>query len=178
MKKAQKKHQKHVEDHVYEDIINAEEHDPHLLLQPERFRERLGGYTGDDVMVMPTHQNRKMSEPWTRSRNLSPTYHGDSSKANPRLLSEKMSKDSGLSSGSSSASHNRLLRSNGDLNVHESGSKHSYRTEREAMKKNMLDKDVLEEFDLYVPQTHLKNDLEIEVRLLTCNFIELFFRNN
>ena len=167
MKKASKKQRRRVEDHVYEDILDSEEQNSQLLLQPERFRERLGGYTDDELI--PIHRHRKMSEPRTSSRNLSPTYHSDSSRSNPRLLSEKMSKDSGLSSGSSSASHhhfNRQVKSNGDLNLldQRSSSKHSYRSEREAMKKNIHDKDLTEEFGLPMLQPYSNNnDLDVEV---------------
>ena len=173
MKQAIKKNRRSVEDHVYEDITNSEEQNPHLLLQPERSRERLNGYTEDELLA-----NRKVSDSKMSSRqHLSPTYNADLPRgSSSRLLSEKMSKDSGLSSGSSSspAPHHYLGRQMGDQRIldhrhhhHHPASKHSYQSEREAMKKSMQEReDLLEPIDSPPHQSFPYDDYEVEVLTL------------
>lgn len=165
-------HRRSIENHVYEDIPSTEEQQ--LILQQEKFRERLGGSVEDEL--------KKNFDP--RARHLSPPvsyqHHPAMDKAGNRLLMEKMSKDSGLSSGSSStpgpSAHqfNRHMMNNGveeaadignGVHHHGSHSKHSYKVEREAMKKNMHERDILEmdQSPSHHPSAALRQDYEIEV---------------
>lgn len=159
-------HRRSVENHVYEDIPNTDEQ---LILQQEKFRERLGGSVEDEL--------KKSFDP--QARHLSPpvSHHYPVDKAGNRLLMEKMSKDSGLSSGSSSVPgpsvhhfNKQTVMKNGleeesAEGLHHHGSKHSYRSEREAMKKNMHERDIMESDQSPTHFSALRQDYEIEVSI-------------
>ena len=180
MKKALKTSRRSIHDHVYEDIVNSEDPtDPQVLLQAEKFRERLNGFNCEEEPSNSHHLQRRTSD----SRLLNPRHHSPpvdhpirSSISTSRLLTDKMSKDSGLSSGgSSSASHhhfNRQMMSSVEhIGMEHHGGKHSYRSEREAMKKSMLERDIVEPVESQPRPQHCYDDYEIEVEYLNRNYI-------
>ncbi len=175
MKKALKTSRRSIQDHVYEDIVNSEDPtDPQVLLQAEKFRERLNGYNCEEEPSNSHNLHRRTSDSRLfNPRHLSPPVQLDqpirSSVSTSRLLTDKMSKDSGLSSGgSSSASHhhfNRQMISSAEhigMEQHGAG-RHSYRSEREAMKKNMPERDIVEPVESQPRPQNCYEDYEIEV---------------
>ena len=188
--KAFEKSRPSLNDHVYEDILNSEDSSPidkenTVLLQQESFRDRLGGCSREEMM---RRKQRKQSDSQPMrintspggSRHVSSSFLGDSGRGNVKPLTEKVSKDSGLSVGSSvsPSSHQhsgRHSRPGGDQVIRRPEphlnmvSKHSYRSEREAMKRGSRDEDSCGSTDLPTMdptkgQIYIDGDYEIEVR--------------